>query len=381
MIKRSSQLLILVIVVLALPALVAAQGEKTVIDILADDGRFTTLLAAIERTETQEAFSEGHWTLFAPTDDAFARLGLSAETLDTRLTLQETADLLLYQAMTKEVTEDDAMQMLGDVTMANGWAAGLKWYDGTLWVNDEARVSEADQLAANGVVHVVDAVITPPWPRTAEESEVGFMAAVQEARLLQADEEAETSAEIEDTEAVQDEASPAVSEADVEESFTIPQGSLLDVMAQDGRFKTYLEAVGFLDLVEPYSEGTWTIFAPTDEAFAAAGLDAENITSETSIGELADLLLYHAVDEEVTLDKAKTMLGDVIMRNGQLAGLKWFDGALWVNDHARVVDADIRASNGVIHALDRVIERPWPLVENPESSDAIAESMPSGVIP
>ena len=48
-------------------------------------------------------------------------------------------------------------------------------------------------------------------------------------------------------------------------------------------------------------------------------------------------------------------MGDVGQR-GQLAGLKWYDGSLWVNDHARVVDTDIVASNGVVHALDQIIE-------------------------
>jgi uncharacterized surface protein with fasciclin (FAS1) repeats len=140
-------------------------------------------------------------------------------------------------------------------------------------------------------------------------------------------------------------------------------------MVKDGRFSTYLQAVGDLDLVEPYTQGEWTLFAPTDDAFAAEGLDASNISSEFSIGELADLLLYHALAEEVSVDKAKTMLGDVTMRNGQIAGLKFFDGTIWLNDNARVIDADLRASNGLVHALDAIIARPWPRVEPPPESD------------
>jgi uncharacterized surface protein with fasciclin (FAS1) repeats len=144
---------------------------------------------------------------------------------------------------------------------------------------------------------------------------------------------------------------------------SIPAGSVLDVMVKDGRFTTYLEAVGDLDLVMPYTEGEWTIFAPTDAAFAAVGLDASNISSEFGVAELADLLLYHALDEEISADKAKTMLGDITMRNGQIAGIKFFEGDLWLNDNARVVDADIVATNGIIHALGDIIERPWPRVE------------------
>ena len=54
------------------------------------------------------------------------------------------------------------------------------------------------------------------------------------------------------------------------------------------------------------------------------------------------------------------MLGDVTMANGQIAGLKFFDGDIFVNDDAKVIIADINASNGAIHAVDNVILGPWP---------------------
>jgi uncharacterized surface protein with fasciclin (FAS1) repeats len=52
--------------------------------------------------------------------------------------------------------------------MANGKLAGLKFFDGSLYVNDDSKVIIADIVAPNGVIHVVDTVILPPWPRTAE---------------------------------------------------------------------------------------------------------------------------------------------------------------------------------------------------------------------
>jgi uncharacterized surface protein with fasciclin (FAS1) repeats len=364
----------------------AAQEAKSILTILAEDGRFTTLLATIELTETEQAFSEGSWTLFAPTDAAFAELGLNADNIAEQLSLGETVDLLLYQAMTKAANSDEAKQMLGDVTMANGWLAGLKWYEGSLWVNDVAKVTEPDILANNGVIQVVDQVITPPWPRSADTSEIGLMAAIEEAKLLMAEETVteegeESEITVEEASSEEEpmaeqvtegaEESEMAEEEPSEEELTeasaaavsIPAGSVLDVMVKDGRFTTYLEAVGDLDLVMPYTEGEWTIFAPTDAAFAAVGLDASNISSEFGVAELADLLLYHALDEEISADKAKTMLGDITMRNGQIAGIKFFEGDLWLNDNARVVDADIVATNGIIHALGDIIERPWPRVE------------------
>ena len=363
--RRSLQSMILVsILALLITSIVTAQAEKTILSILAEDGRFTTLLAAIETTESEQAFSEGNWTLFAPTDEAFAQLGLNAENIGSRLGLGQTADLLLYQAMTEEIRSDQAYKSLGDVTMANGWLAGLKWYDDTMWVNDDAKVVEPDIFASNGVIHVVDHVITPPWPRSSEETDVALMASIEEAQLLKAEEGvAETEAAADTETAAEETGADEMDEAPVEEAVTIPANSLLGVMVEDGRFTTYLAAVGALDLILPFTEGEWTIFAPTDDAFAQLGIDASNIATEYSVGELADLLLYHALDKEISSAEAKTMLGDITMRNGQLAGLKYFDGSLWVNDNARVITQNILADNGVIHAINEVIERPWPRVE------------------
>jgi uncharacterized surface protein with fasciclin (FAS1) repeats len=101
-------------------------------------------------------------------------------------------------------------------------------------------------------------------------------------------------------------------------------------------------------------------FAPTDTAFAKLGLNADNIADEFSQGELQNILLYHVLEGEVTSEKAKTLLGDVVMANGQIAGLKYFDGSLYVNDDAKVIIPDIIAANGVIHVVDTVILGPWP---------------------
>ena len=54
------------------------------------------------------------------------------------------------------------------------------------------------------------------------------------------------------------------------------------------------------------------------------------------------------------------MLGDIIMVNGQPAGLKYFDDSLWVNDDSRLIIENIIADNGTIHVVDNVILQPWP---------------------
>lgn len=136
--------------------------------------------------------------------------------------------------------------------------------------------------------------------------------------------------------------------------------TIVDIAVADGRFTTLVAAVVAADLADALSSGEWTVFAPTDEAFAKLGLNANNVANAFSKAELTDILLYHALEGEVFSDKAKTLLGDVTMANGEIAGLKFFDGDLYVNDDAKVIIPDINASNGAIHAVDTVILGPWP---------------------
>ncbi|MCB8984133.1 MAG: fasciclin domain-containing protein [Ardenticatenaceae bacterium] len=296
---------------------VMADEDQTIVEIAVGDGRFTTLVAAVTAADLGDALSGGEWTVFAPTDAAFAKLGLNADNIADSFSKSELTDILLYHVLTSAVTSDEAKTMLGDITMANGQKAGLKYFDGSLWVNDDSQVIIPDIIASNGVVHAVDTVILPPWPRTADSE-------------------------------------------DSSSSDAASGGSIVDIAVNDGRFTTLVAAVTAADLGDALSGGEWTVFAPTDAAFAKLGLNADNIADSFTKAELTDILLYHALDSEVTSEKAKTLLGDVTMANGQKAGLKYFDGSLWVNDDSRVIIPDIIASNGVVHVVDTVILGPWP---------------------
>jgi uncharacterized surface protein with fasciclin (FAS1) repeats len=136
--------------------------------------------------------------------------------------------------------------------------------------------------------------------------------------------------------------------------------TIVDIAVSDGRFTTLVAAVQAAGLVETLQGGEWTVFAPTDAAFAKLDLNADNIASAFSEEELTDILLYHVLEGEVSSAEAKTMQGDIRMANGELAGLKFFDGHLYVNDDSKVIIQDIVASNGVIHVVDTVILGPWP---------------------
>ena len=297
---------------------VAADGEQTIVEIAVGDDRFETLVAAVVAADLADTLSGGEWTVFAPTDDAFAKLGLNADNIATAFTTEELTDILLYHVINGEISSEKALTALGDVTMMNGADAGLKFFDGDIYVNDDAKVIIPDIDASNGIIHAVDTVILGPWPREATDSS---------------------------SDMAMDESGP---------------GTIVDIAVNDGRFDTLVAAVVAADLADTLSGGEWTVFAPTDDAFAKLGLNADNIASAFTKAELTDILLYHVIDGEIFSDKALTLLGDITMMNGQLAGLKFYDGNIYVNDDSKVIIADINASNGVIHAVDTVILGPWP---------------------
>ena len=133
-------------------------------------------------------------------------------------------------------------------------------------------------------------------------------------------------------------------------------GTIVDVAVGAGNFSTLVAAVTAADLVETLSgEGPFTVFAPTDDAFAAlpAGvLDALLLPENKAL--LAQILTYHVVSGKVMA--ADVTDGDVATVEGQTIALSTANGVT-VNG-ATVVSADVPASNGVIHAIDAVILPP-----------------------
>ena len=133
-------------------------------------------------------------------------------------------------------------------------------------------------------------------------------------------------------------------------------GTIVDVAVGAGSFSTLVAAVTAADLVETLSgEGPFTVFAPTDDAFAAlpAGvLDALLLPENKAL--LAQILTYHVVSGKVMA--ADVTDSDVATVEGQTIKLSTADGVT-VNG-ATVVAADVAASNGVIHAIDAVILPP-----------------------
>lgn len=314
-----SIVLTVLVLMLAVPLAFADNHESTIVDIAVGSEDFETLTAAVVAAGLDGALSGGSWTVFAPTDDAFAKLGLDETNIASAFSKADLTDILLYHVLTAPVSSAEAKASQGDIVMGNGNIAGLKYFDGNIYLNDDSKVVVADVLASNGVIHVVDTVILPPWPRT-EDTPNGAIGG----------------------------------------SSDVAGSTIVDIAVNDGRFNTLVAAVIATDLAGALSDGSWTVFAPTDDAFAKLGLDETNVASAFTKAELTDILLYHVLTAPVSSEEAKASQGDITMGNGELAGLKYFDGSLYVNDDSKVIIQDIAADNGVIHVVDTVILGPWP---------------------
>ena len=133
---------------------------------------------------------------------------------------------------------------------------------------------------------------------------------------------------------------------------------IVDTAAAAGSFTTLLAAADAAGLVDALKgEGPLTVFAPTDEAFAAAltalGITAEALLADTET--LTSILLYHvAAGKVMSTDLSEGMMVETL--NGASATITLANGPMI--DGANIVTADIEASNGVIHVIDAVILPP-----------------------
>ncbi len=129
-------------------------------------------------------------------------------------------------------------------------------------------------------------------------------------------------------------------------------GTIVDVAVANGNFKTLVTAIKAAGLADTLSsKGPFTVFAPTDAAFAK--LPAGTVDALLKdIPKLKAILTYHVVSAEVMAKDVKT--GMVPTVNGQSLDVKADAMGVTVNG-AKVTTADVKASNGVIHVIDTVL--------------------------
>lgn len=152
-------------VVLALSVLLAgtatggAQAPRDIVDTAVAAGSFTTLVKAVQEAGlVQTLKGPGPFTVFAPTDEAFAKL--PAGTLDALLKdKQRLTSVLTYHVVPGRVLAADVMKLKSAKTV-NGQEISISIKDGAVMV-DNARVIRTDITASNGVIHIIDSVILP----------------------------------------------------------------------------------------------------------------------------------------------------------------------------------------------------------------------------
>lgn len=274
--------------------LVAHQAPKNIVETAVAAGSFNTLAAALKAADLVGVLTgDGPFTVFAPTDAAFAML--PAGTVETLLKPENKAQLravLLYHVVPGNAMAKDVVGKKAWAT-ANGQQLNVETRGDTVMI-DNARVTATDVAASNGVIHVIDTVILP-------------------------------------------------------ETKTIPQ-----VADAAGSFSTLLAAVKAAGLAETLSgEGPFTVFAPTDEAFAALGTTVQDLLKPENKDKLASILKYHVVSGRVFAAQAKD-LKEATTVNGQSVKIESKWGKVMVGG-AEVVTADIDASNGVIHVINKVL--------------------------
>jgi len=133
----------------------------TIVEVASDAGSFSTLLTAAEAAGLVDTLnSEGPFTVFAPTDEAFA--ALPEGTLESLLADPEAlSQILLYHVVPGEVFAADVVN-LSSATSAQGQEITITINGQTVTLNGSANVVTTDVDASNGVIHIIDAVILPP---------------------------------------------------------------------------------------------------------------------------------------------------------------------------------------------------------------------------
>lgn len=226
---------------------VITEPTMNIVDTAVEDGRFTTLVAALQAAELDDDLSgPGPFTVFAPTDDAFNLLPPGTVDFLLEPANQSTLiDLLLYHVIDGEVFASDAIDLDGtSATMLNALNVRLDVINGDLILNfngsRQATVTVTDIVATNGVIHVIDAVLDP---------------------------------------------------GDAVEN-------IVDTAVANGNFTTLVTALQAADLDDDLEgPGPFTVFAPTDDAFDALDALSPGIVASLLLPEnkatLIDILTYH----------------------------------------------------------------------------------------
>ncbi len=299
---------------LAVAMLFAGQNvhAEDIVDTAVSAGSFNTLAAALKAGGLVDALKgDGPFTVFAPTDDAFAKLpDGTVETLLKPENKGMLVGILTYHVVPGKVMAADVMKVTGAVTL-NGQRINVSAKDNGVFV-DSARVLKTDIACDNGVIHIIDSVILPESKNLAE------------------------------------------------------------VAGEAGAFTTLIAAAKAAGLVGALTgDKPLTVFAPTDDAFAKLPKGTvESLLKPENKEKLGTILKYHVVSGRVYSDAAvKAGEADTLAGKSIRIGTK---GSQAMVNNAKLLKTDIDASNGVIHVIDTVLLP--PAANHGENASAPAHS-------
>src|SRR4051794_26467189 len=158
------RLLALVLAAVAVAAVVAlpaqAAKRKTIVGVAAGDSRFSTLVDLVKSAGLAKTLSSGSYTVFAPTNKAFAKVPkktLNALAKDKAM----LKAVLLYHVVKGRVPASKVVGLTSAKTV-NGASVKIAVRKGKVYLNGNARVTQTDVKASNGVIHVINRVLIPP---------------------------------------------------------------------------------------------------------------------------------------------------------------------------------------------------------------------------
>ena len=280
------------------------QETGTVYDVIRTDPRLESFQVLIEAAALSDNLEDdGPFTVFAPTNEALAAL----QTMELPSGVTPT-DLLLYHVVNGEYSSA-AVASRSALTTLEGNRLFFDMGAEALMLNEVAAVVEADIQATNGVVHIVDAIVPIPSQHTLFASQAGS-----------------------------------------------PENTIEEVLMIDGRFDTFLSLArqaGLADLLDNPG-GNFTVFAPTDEAFANVPEEMMDSWLSDPGGALNTILSYHIVTDRLSINQIATDEFIPTLEGRALAVTTDEDVQVYLNGRP-VQSFNILAANGVIHVVDEVV--------------------------
>ena len=279
--------------------------EKTIVDLVVENSNFSLLATAVVHANLASTLAgQGPFTVFAPSNAAFIAAGLDTEDKIKALPAAAVSNILLYHVLGNAVPSTAIPQAANTAvtTVADADLYATRNENG-VFING-ASVVQADVMASNGYIHVIDQVLMPP------------------------------------------------------------SGNLVEALIDDARFSLLVAAVlraseGSVNVAEVLmGTGPFTVFAPTNEAFMAAGFSSATDIQAADPNTLTSILTYHVLGARIFSSDLQNGATPTTVNGGNI--LINLNGGASVKGNGNANPATITqvnwlTSNGVIHVVDQVL--------------------------